>query len=83
MPHQVYQLVQSKLQHITEMQLRKRNTKHGIFFKKNKQKKRKGEIWLHKPPTCIYRWITVIKQDSIIRAKLIEIILQKRRRPNY
>jgi hypothetical protein len=38
---------------------------------------------LHKPPTCIYRWITVIKQDSIIRAKLIEIILQKRRRPNY
>jgi hypothetical protein len=39
MPRQVYQLVQSKLQHITEMQLRKRNTKHGIFFKKHEKKK--------------------------------------------
>jgi hypothetical protein len=42
MPRQVYQLVQSKLQHITEMQLRKRNTKHGIFFKKHQKKKQEG-----------------------------------------
>jgi hypothetical protein len=42
MPRQVYQLVQSKLQHITEMQLRKRNTKHGIFFKKHEKKKQEG-----------------------------------------